>query len=638
MALGAISFGQGIASGIDFRAIVDAIIAAESQPIKKLQARVDSFTKAKNSYSEIDKLLKDFESKLQEIKSGGSFGGKLATLSDKDAPLTVSAGSGAATGVYEIKIDEIAQSNRIRSATQSDKDSPLVSDGTITIKSGTKDTITIDVTAANGNNSLQAIADSINGADAGVAANIINDGTGAILVVRAKDSGTANALTITDKTNLNLDDAGNVLQAAKNARIVVDGVTVTSQTNTVSGAIAGVSLNLTGTTATKFQLTVADDLEASKDSLKSFVDAYNKVNDFFVKNFGSSTEIGASAIASSSIARNLQRQVQSLVTGSVVGVPSGNLSSLSELGITVADRTGKLEFNADQFSKLVDQGRFDEIRAVLLSSGSTSDPSTRYVSSSPKTKAGTYAVTVRTAAERAEVGGSTAIGAGGLTANETLSISLGTSRVDVALTAGDTAAQIVTKLNAALDNAGLGATAYSDAGKLALRTDDYGVLQTISVVSNVADAADGQSTGIGITALTDTGVDIVGTIGGVAAEGKGNSLVGADGTDADGLIVKVYATAASIAAKSGNFGTVGFSQGSADRFIQAIDRITDPLDGTIKSAKDSYDASIETNKARITAMQDRLAVRQEILIKQFSAAEQAISQLKAYQSSLQGLK
>ncbi|MFN7967168.1 MAG: flagellar filament capping protein FliD [Acidobacteriota bacterium] len=638
MALGAISFGQGIASGIDFRAIVDAIISAESQPIKKLQARVDSFTKAKNSYSEIDKLLKDFESKLQEIKSGGSFGGKLATLSDKDAPLTVSAGSSAATGVYEIKIEELAQSSRVRSATQSDKDSPLVSDGTITIKSGTKDTITIDVTAANGNNSLQAIADSINGADAGVAANIINDGNGAILVVRAKDSGTANALTITDKTNLNLDDAGNVLQAAKNAKIVVDGVTVTSQTNTVNGAIAGVSLNLTGTTATKFQLTVADDLEASKDSLKSFVDAYNKVNDFFIKNFGSSTEIGASAIASSSIARNLQRQVQSLVTGSVVGVPSGNLSSLSELGITVADRTGKLEFNADQFSKLVDQGRFDEIRAVLVSSGSTSDPSTRYISSSPKTKAGTYAVTVRTAAERAEVEGSTAIGAGGITANETLSISLGTSHVDVALTAGDTAAQIVTKLNTALDNAGLGATAYNDGGKLKLRTDDYGVLQTISVSSNVADAGDGSSTGIGTNALTDTGVDIVGTIGGVEAEGKGNSLIGADGTDADGLIVKVYATAASIAAKSGNFGTVGFSQGSADRFIQAIDRITDPLDGTIKSAKDSYDASIETNKARITAMQDRLTVRQEMLIKQFSAAEQAISQLKAYQTSLQGLK
>lgn len=638
MALGAISFGQGIASGIDFRAIVDAIISAESQPIKKLQARIDSFTKAKNSYGEVDKLLKDFQTKLQEIKSGGTFGGKLATLSDKEAPLTVTAGASAATGVYEIKVEDIAQSNRVRSATLSDRESPLVSDGTITIKSGSKDTITINVSAASGNNSLQAIADTINGANAGVAANIINDGNGSILVVRAKDSGTSNALTITDDTNLNLDDAGNVLQAAKNAKVVVDGVTVTSQTNTISGAISGVSLNLTGTTASTFQLTIGEDIEGSKESLENFVAAYNKINDFFVKNFGSATEIGASAIASSSIARNLQRQIQSLVTGSVVGVASGNLSTLSELGITVADRTGKLDFNATKFSELVEQGRFDEVRSVLLSSGSTSDPSTRYVGASTKTKPGSYAVKVTTAAERADIAASTAIGAGGLTANETLTISFGARNVNVALLAGDTTSQIVTKLNTALDNAGLGATAYSEAGKLRLRTDDYGVLQTISVVSDVDDLADGNSTGFGSTLQSDAGVDIVGTIGGIVAEGKGNALTGASGTDAEGLLVKVYATATSVAAKSGDFGSVGYSQGSADRFIQTIEGITNATDGTIKSVKDSYDASIKSNNARITAMQDRLALRQEMLIKQFSAAEQAISQLKSYQSSLQGLK
>jgi flagellar hook-associated protein 2 len=638
MALGAISFGQGIASGIDFRAIVDAIISAESQPIKKLQARIDSFTKAKNSYGEIDKLLKDFQTKLQEIKSGGTFGGKLATLSDKEAPLTVSAGASAATGVYEIKVEDIAQSNRVRSATLSDRESPLVSDGTITIKSGSKDTITINVSAASGNNSLQAIADSINGANAGVATNIINDGNGSILVVRAKDSGTSNALTITDDTNLNLDDAGNVLQAAKNAKVVVDGVTVTSQTNTISGAISGVSLNLTGTTASTFQLTISEDIEGSKESLKNFVAAYNKINDFFVKNFGSATEIGASAIASSSIARNLQRQIQSLVTGSVVGVASGNLSTLSELGITIADRSGKLEFDATKFSNLVEQGRFDEVRSVLLSSGSTSDPSARYIGASTKTKPGSYAVKVTTAAERADIAASTAIGLGGLTANETLTISFGARNVNVALLAGDTTSQIVTKLNTALDNAGLGATAYSEAGKLRVRTDDYGVLQTISVVSDVDDLADGNSTGFGSTLQSDAGVDIVGTIGGVVAEGKGNALTGASGTDADGLIVKIYATATSVAAKSGNFGSVGYSQGSADRFIQTIEGITNATDGTIKSVKDSYDASIKSNNARITAMQDRLALRQEMLIKQFSAAEQAISQLKSYQSSLRGLR
>lgn len=638
MALGSISFGQGIASGLDFRAIVDVIIKAESVPINKLQSRIDTFTKAKNAFGEIDSLLKAFQTSLEQLKSGSTFGGKTTTLDVSDAPFTVSASPNAAVGSYEIEVTDIAQAERRRSAAFSDKDSPLVADGTITLQSGTHEAITIEVSAAGGNNSLQAIADAINGADQGVRASIVNNGTGSILVVKSEESGTANALTVSDSTNLDLDLGANVLQAAHNASVTVDGVAVTSQDNSVSGAIAGVTLNLTGTTDGAVNLTIGEDVDGSKESLSGFVAAYNKINDFFVKNFGSATEQSGSAIAGSSTARNLQRQIQSLVTGSMTGIGAGSLSTLAELGITVADRTGRLEFDAERFDDLVEQGRFDEVRSVLLSSGSTTDSATRYVASSADTQAGSYAVTVSVAGERGDVGGSTAIVAGGLSQAENLTVTIGSTDVTVALNAGDTISAVVTKLNTAFDNAGFGATAYSDGGRLRLRTDDYGALQSITAVSDVADAADGRSTGIGTAELTDAGVDIVGTIGGVAATGQGNELIGAEGSDAAGLVVRVYATAASVAAKAGNFGSVGFSQGAADRFIEAIDGITDPLEGTIKSMRDSYQASIDAGKTRIEAMQARLALREETLIRQFSAAEQAISQLKAFQSSLQGLR
>jgi flagellar hook-associated protein 2 len=634
MPLGAVSFGSGFGSGLDFRAIVDAILNAERQPIRKIQARIDTFSKAKNSYSEVGKLLDELSSKLSQIKTGATFGGKSASLSNADAPLSVQAGASASAGTYEINVTQIAQAQRNKSVTFSDKDSPLVNDGTLTITSGNNDPITIEVSAATGNNSLQAIADSINQADQGVSASIINDGSGAILIVRSKATGTANGLTISDTTNLDLDAAGSVLQAAQNATLTVDGIAISSQSNTVSNAITGVSLTLAGETDGVVNLVVSEDVDGSKDALKGFVESYNKINDFFQKNFGSAAEQRASAIAGSSSARNLLRQVQSLATGSVTGIADGNLNTLAELGITVADRTGRLEFDAERFESLVEQGRFDEVRAVLLSAGSTSDSAVRFQGAAAGTKPGTYAIQVTTAGERAEVSGSTSIAGTGLSAAETLTISLGGDSLDVALAAGDTLGVVISKINTALDNAGIGVTAFSNGGALALRSDEYGALQTIEVVSNVDDAADGNSTGIGTTERTDSGVDIVGTIGGVAAEGIGNELLGADGSDADGLRVKIYATAASVAAKSGNFGTVGYSQGAADRFIEAIDDITDPLEGTIKSLTESFQNSIDDAKERIEAIETRLTAREELLIRQFSAAEQAISRLQQFQAQL----
>lgn len=638
MALGAVQFGQGLASGINFRAIVDAIVNAERQPIVQIQKRNDTFTRARNSFEELGKLLDGFSGSLAELKSGGRFGGKLAKLDSADAPLTASATSAATAGAYDIQVQQLAQAHRVRSATMTDKFSPLVSDGTITIKAGSSDTITVNVSAADGNNSLQAIADMINGADKGVSATIVNDGSGDILLLKSQKSGTANALQITDSTNLGLDETGHTLQAAQNARLTVDGLTISSQDNQVSEAIAGVTLNLTGETTSPVTLTVAEDTESTKAAIKAFVDSYNKINDFFQKNFGSATEQRASAIASGGTARGVQRTVQGLLTGSVEGIAAGNLSSLSELGIVIADNTGRVEFDSRRFDDLVEQGRYDQIRSVLLSSGSTSDVAVRYQGAASSTKAGTYALTVSRAAERAEVLGSAPIGTGGLAQNENLTISIDGASTTVALASGDAIDAIVTKLNRALDAAGVRASAYSAAGVLAFRSDDYGALQTLSVVSDVADAGNGSSTGIGTTAKTDNGVDIAGTIGGVAAIGAGNELIGADGTPADGLRVAVYATAASIAAKGGNFGTVGFSQGVADRFIEAIDKITNPLDGTIKSVRDAFNDSIELGKARIDTIQTRLDRRQELLIKQFSFAESAISQLQSYQSSLSGLR
>lgn len=637
MALGSISFSSGLASGIDFGAIIDAIIRAESAPIKTLENKISTLRSAKSSFSSLSTLLNTFKSSLEALKGDSSVGGKKITVTgDTDSPsLTATATSSASEGNYEVAVSQIAQAHRVRSIGLDNRYSPLVTDGQITIQAEGYEEITIDVGATHGNNSLSAVAAAINAADEGVQASVVNDGSQSILVVKSKETGTDHALTITDTTNLNLDEGSNVLQAAQDALLEVDGISITSSSNQVTSAIAGVTLNLTKETTGPVTIAVENDIEGTKEEIQNLVDSYNKINEFFQQHYGSAASEGSSAIASSSSLRNVQSRIQSLLTGSITGIASGKLSNLAVLGIQIADSTGTLEFDEDKFDDLVDQGRFDEIRAVLLSSGGTTDNSVVFLGGTTNTQAGSYDIQVTQAAERATILGSTAIQTGGIAQAETLTFTMGEDSVEVDLAQNDTLDMIVSKINTALQDAGMNVFAESNGGKLQLRSRDYGSENSFSVVSNVADPADGTTTGIGTTLLEDSGLDVVGTINGVAATGSGQVLTGASGTDVAGIRVQVYATAESVAAKGGDFGQVYYSQGSVDRFIEGIKDITDPYEGLLQSIDESYDKSIEMANDKLTLLQERLDRREELLTRQFSAAEQAISQLNAMLAQLQ---
>jgi hypothetical protein len=321
-----------------------------------------------------------------------------------------------------------------------------------------------------------------------------------------------------------------------------------------------------------------------------------------------------------------------MITGRIEGIPDGKIDSLAEVGIMVADETGRLELDEDQFDKLVEQGRLGEVEAVVRSSGSTTDPAVVFDAASINTESGTYDITVTQAAQRADVAASTAVAAGGIAQDETLTIGVNGQETNVALTTGDTLSDIVAKTNTALEAAGMEGRAYALDGKFHIRAASYGSQYNVTAVSDVA--ASTTSSGIGTTQLQDTGADVQGTIGGVEAQGAGQALIGADDTPMDGLIVNVYATDESVAAKGGDFGTVGYSEGLIDRIESQIDLMTDNTDGLIKSALDSYDASIESSQDRIEAIERRLAMREESLVRQFSAAERAITQLQGMQAQL----
>ncbi|MFO0455155.1 MAG: flagellin, partial [Planctomycetota bacterium] len=115
-----------------------------------------------------------------------------------------------------------------------------------------------------------------------------------------------------------------------------------------------------------------------------------------------------------------------------------------------------------------------------------------------------------------------------LAADETLTV----NGVSITLSAGLDQAGVVSRINEYTGQTGV--VARVDGTTTQLYTQDFGAGAAISVTSNVAAAA--TSTGFGTTAITDTGVDIAGTIGGTAASGAGATLTSTAGS-AEGVSI-----------------------------------------------------------------------------------------------------
>ena len=619
---------SGLSSGLDTKAIVEAILDFESVPLTRLQDRLSLFNQRKNAFDELRSGLGKFETALRELTSPATFRGRSTTVSDEKV-LRATAGSGAEVGIFQVEVSALAAADKYKSDGFVGSDQGLISDGTLTIQSGSEDAITINVSAANGNNSLETIRDAINDADSGVQAAIIFDGTNHRLTVRSEESGTTNALTITDDTNLNLDVGANKVTTAADAAFKIDGIDITSSSNKITTAIEGVTIDLISlTSGSPISIEVSQDEDSVVEATQSLVTKYNELTEFFNAQFDSEKP---GPLSGDFIATAIQRNVQSLFTGGVDGIPFGGIRSLSAIGVSFDGKGGTATLDSGKLRELLDTN-FDEVGNLFLSAGQSTDSRVSFVSASNSTVSGDYAVTISQAAEQATVTGSTALTT--LGQDETLTIVSSSATSVVNLTSGQDITAVIDAINQQLRDDGVSATAISDSGSVRIASTGYGVAADISVTSSITDPANGTGSGFDTVAATDNGVDVVGTINGVAAEGIGQLLIGAEDDDSSGLRLKVTASAIDITNQSGDFGTLSFSRGFIDSLLSRIDSYTEFDSGALDVAKEGIDANVRNIDRDIERLQERLELRETQLLRSFSAAEQAISALNAQQSTL----
>lgn len=501
--------------------------------------------------------------------------------------------------------------------------------------SQTSGSVTINST----NNSLQGIRDAINAANLGVTATIINDGSATpnhLVLASTKTGATASMkITVTGDAAvgnlLGYDPAGtqNLTQtsAAQSAQANVNGIAITGKTNTITGAIQGVTLNLSklGTTT----LAVARDTSSIQNAVNSFVNAYNTANSTLsaLTAYNASTKTGGPLLGDSTT-QNIQTQLSHLLNASINGASSTSLTNLTQVGITF-QRDGSLSLDTSKLQTAI-TNNLSGIAALFSTVGTPTDSLISYSSSTAATKPGNYAVNISTLATQG-----TAVGNAppGLTitagSNDQLAVTIDGVSASVTLNAGTytasaLAAQVQSAINGAapLLAAGSAVTVSLNASnQLTVTSARFGSASTINF------GGDAAANLLGATPTYAAGVDVAGTINGVAATGSGQFLTGMTGSPTEGL--KLQVTGGALGAR----GTVNFSQGYA---YQMNGQIANYLGSSgLIAAKTSGINSIITNLGtQTTQVNARLAAEQAQLLAQFNALDLTISKMQSTQSFL----
>lgn len=641
----------GIGSGLDVGSIVSQLMAAERLPLTSLENREKAFNQKLSAFGQVRSALATLQTALQGLSSS-KFQALSATASDTKV-LSASASSSATPGSYQIEVKQLAQQHKIASAGYATT-ADVVGSGTLTIEFGTYTSAT-NTFAANpaktaksitidpADNTLAGIRDAINAADAGVTATIVNDGSAAgnRLVLTSTDSGAANSLkvTVTDDDSNNLDGLGlsalaydptagagtgknlGQVAAARDALLNIDGIAITKSSNTVADAIEGLTLNLTQTNVGQtLTLNVSRDTEAIKESVQAFVDAYNTASST-LKKLTAFNGVGVQngELLGDSTTRAIQTQMRNLLNN-----PAGNggtLTSLSQVGVSF-QRDGTLALNSTTLSTAIDTN-FNDIAALFADAPTATDSLVRYSSSTSATAPGTYAVSVSQLASRGATVGSQAasltVTAG---VNDQLDLTVDGTAVSITLAAATyasadaLAAEIQSKVNAATGSSGSVLVTQSG-GVLSITSSSYGSASQAAVTGG-----NGVATLLGATPITTGGVDVAGTINGVAATGSGQILTGAGGDASEGLALRINGGAL------GARGTVSFSQGYVYQLDQYLDTVLDD-DGSLKTRTNGIDSSIKNLDRRQEQLELRLAQIEKRYRAQFAALDAMLSNMNS---------
>jgi flagellar hook-associated protein 2 len=645
----------GIGSSLDVNSIIEQLMQAESTPLTALTKKESAYQAKLSAYGSLSSALSSFQTSVAALTSLSKFQQLSATTTDNTIA-TATAGTSAAPGKYDIEVIQKAQAQSLASAGQASA-TALVGNGggTLTFQFGTIEGGALDggvftgaafkqdanlatgtVTIGSGDSSLQGIRDAINKADVGVTATIVSDGSAApnrLVLTSTKTGAASNMKIMVDgddalKNLLAYDPAATQKltqnSAGQDALLKVNGMDLKNSSNTLTGTIEGLTLNLAKIGSTT--VNVARDAASIESRVNAFVKAYNELHGTlkYQTGYNAATKTGGPLVGDAT-ARTIQTELRRSLSTPAEGL--SGLENLSQIGISF-QKDGTLALDSSKLQTAMSKN-FSDIGALFATAGKTSDSLVGFKGSSSATKPGNYEVNITSLATQGSLTGGTGVNLNSaeteIQANTKLSVILDGVTASVALTPGSYPAD---KLASMLQSAINGTSEFSKAGssvrvsvnadgRLQFVSDRYGSASTVSIASGTGTAV---SVLLGTSPPATAGKDVAGTIGGQPATGSGKTLTAAKGSPAEGLKLDIAG------GTTGSRGMVNFSQGYADRLNKLMDTFLG-TSGLISGRTDGLNRSIKDIGKSRDAVNERLVETEKRYRAQFTALDAALSSM-----------
>jgi flagellar hook-associated protein 2 len=354
-------------SGIDVASAVSQAMTALSAPELQWEAEQQTLATQTSAINQIQTDVSALQTSLTALADpAGALASMTATSSDTSV-VDASAAAGATAGSHVVVVNNIASaasaySNYVASS------STTLTPGSFTLQVGSGTPTTIQI--GSGVNTLDQLASYINGQSVGVTASVVNDSTGSRLAIVSNSTGSANGFTVSAASGLTFTQTAS--QQGQDASLTVDGIPIDSASNTVTGAVSGLTLNLVGAdVGGQVTVTVAPDSTSVETAIATFVGAYNTAIGDVNTQYTVSATNQEGPLAGDSTVQMLQDSL--LSAGSYSGGGSG-VSTLADLGITM-NNDGTLTLNTATLDNAM-QNNFAAVQNFMQGASSNGFAST----------------------------------------------------------------------------------------------------------------------------------------------------------------------------------------------------------------------------------------------------------------------
>jgi flagellar hook-associated protein 2 len=336
----------GVGSGLDVESIVTKLMAIERAPVDRLQTQASTIQTKISAFGQLQSAVSTFRDASLALTRASTWGVTTASSTDATA-ISATTGDGAVAGNYAISVGELAKTESAVSRTFATADE-LVGAGTLRVEIGSFGQAGFapqpNLAAANidisPTDTLATVRNKINAAGAGVSAVIVNDATGLRLVISSTNPGTGNVFRLSGDGGAadfqyepGAASAMTQTQAAADAQVTINGLSVTTSGNRLTDTIQGLTINLNKANSSA-QISVVQDNESLKKSVQAFVDGYNALGKMLATQTKyDETTKKAGTLQGDSTAVGLQRQLRNIVTGD--SPASSVFKNLNSVGITL---------------------------------------------------------------------------------------------------------------------------------------------------------------------------------------------------------------------------------------------------------------------------------------------------------------